>query len=347
MTEIINLKMLDENMQDLLLTYAATPERDLTSARRTQAKFMAELDRVYDDQSSSQSVTHRGVILGWLDKWIASRDGISLFMGRRVAIYLLFAMVVIGVFLSGGVGITAYAAGSSLPGDTLYPLKTTTESVRARWTADSTARAYLYLDFAGQRLDEMETLIDAGRFADLDDGAHELERDLEGILRVIETIPQQQPGKAAALRGETVAALQSYSDTLHQMLQEIPEEEQSGVLRATHLAESAAAMLETATGDQDDDDDDGLTGGRGGEGECLAHSPGSRDDDGCDGLPGDVGEEATQTPTSPAAPSTREDNNNNSGNNQDGGSGDNDDDGNDDNGDDDGDDDDDDDEGDD
>ena len=331
MSEINNLKMLDRQLQKYLLAYGDIPERHPESALRTQAKFMADLDAVFGDQPAPHPSISQGTTLSWLALLNSVRDFLGFAVGRRMVSLLLLVLVVFGVFLSTGMGATAYAAGSSLPGDALYPLKTTMENVRARWTPDSSAQAHLYLDFAGRRLDEIQALIREGRFTNIDQAAREYDRDLQNALRAIETVAQTQPRKAAGLRQETVVVLQDHSFTLTQMLASAPGEARSGVQQTIHVSTTTLDLLNTSAGDADDDD--GSFHGRGGDDDCLIHSPGgSDDDDDCETPRNEVDVTPTQTPQPPAVPSNNHDNNNSNNNGGNNGGGDDDDNDNDDGG---------------
>lgn len=78
------------------------------------------------------------------------------FAWARIAASVVIALVVISI-LAGG---TAYAAQSSVPGDLLYPVKTTTEDARLLITASGVDKAELNLEFARIRLTEMDKLAD-------------------------------------------------------------------------------------------------------------------------------------------------------------------------------------------
>lgn len=53
---------------------------------------------------------------------------------------------------------TAYASQASIPGDTLYAVKLGTEQVQRVLTTDNVKEIYLELEFAGTRLEEMESV---------------------------------------------------------------------------------------------------------------------------------------------------------------------------------------------
>ncbi|MFC2026429.1 DUF5667 domain-containing protein [Chloroflexota bacterium] len=76
-------------------------------------------------------------------------------------VQLRTAMIIVAILLVfSGLGTgTVYAAGNSLPGETLYPVKIATEQVRSLLTFNDTAQIELELAFADTRLQEIEALV--------------------------------------------------------------------------------------------------------------------------------------------------------------------------------------------
>ena len=60
-------------------------------------------------------------------------------------------------------GSTVYAAQSSLPGDTLYPVKTGVENLQLAITTSPAVKANLYLKFAQRRIDEVQQEVKLNR----------------------------------------------------------------------------------------------------------------------------------------------------------------------------------------
>lgn len=85
----------------------------------------------------------------------------------RVVLAALIA-VFLAIFAVGGMGITAYAAQDSLPGDSLFAVKTGMEQARVALTRNAVAKARLNLQYADLRLDEMLQLAEQGRYQDLE-----------------------------------------------------------------------------------------------------------------------------------------------------------------------------------
>ncbi|MFC1892862.1 DUF5667 domain-containing protein [Chloroflexota bacterium] len=111
---------------------------------RTRVQLMEHIHAQKGQRKSLMSVSGSDVRQTWYAGWL-----------KTVAIVVAILLAVSAV----GTG-TAYASQDSLPGDTLYPVKTSTEQVRRLLTTDDNSRVDLELTFAGVRLQEIEALAD-------------------------------------------------------------------------------------------------------------------------------------------------------------------------------------------
>lgn len=82
----------------------------------------------------------------------------------------MLAILLVVIFLGAGIG-TAYASSNTLPGDALYPIKTTVENLQLLLTFDDAHEARLQIEFAQRRIGEMKTLAEMGRSEDIQDAA--------------------------------------------------------------------------------------------------------------------------------------------------------------------------------
>jgi len=248
MSDVKNMhNELNPRLQQMLVAYAITPERDPESVRHTQARFMAELDKIFVAPVASTPAT-RGAFFSAFDQL---SENLARLFAKRSAYFLIIALFILGVYLFSGVGITTYAASSSLPGDKLYSLKTTVEFVRANLTIDSADQARLYMGFAGRRLLEIQSLIRKGRYDDIPRAASEFERDIQKSLSTVKSLSQTNPRQAADLKMEFAPVLRNFSDMLTQMLDGIPRDVQPALQSAINTSKLAVG--------NDDDDDAGIS----------------------------------------------------------------------------------------
>jgi len=95
------------------------------------------------EEKGKRRAEHRMPLWGWQRRWAV-------------------ALVAVLVLILVGVG-TVTASASSLPGDTLYPVKTATEKVQGFFTFGSEAKANFYMKLAQRRLDELKSLVEGNR----------------------------------------------------------------------------------------------------------------------------------------------------------------------------------------
>ncbi len=237
MNENSNIKMeLDAHLQKKLNAYGIAPTRNQGFARHSREKFIAELNMVFDKT---------------LPVPMAARPDFAAIVVnlRRSILYTLTTLSVLAIFLFGGAGITAYAASSSLPGDTLYSLKITSETVQANLTADPDTQARLYLTFAGRRLSEAQTLLGKGRYTDIVQATSEFESDIQKTLKAAKDLSLTDPARTIILNEEIDSVLRNYTITLKQLMATAPGEVQPVILHAINTSQSAL-------GDDDDDETD-------------------------------------------------------------------------------------------
>src|SRR4030043_2244469 len=98
-----------------------------------------------------------------LDK--QQEHGMSMESFRKLPMSLLKALVaaLIALFVLVGSSLTVYAAQDSLPGETLYPLKTISEDIQLSLTHSPKARLDMTLDYTNRRVEKITTLLEKGR----------------------------------------------------------------------------------------------------------------------------------------------------------------------------------------
>jgi hypothetical protein len=144
--------------------------------------------------------------------------------------------LVAATVLALGCSSVVAASARTLPGEPLYGVKRAVERLSVAMHRDPASRAALRLELAGRRLQEIQSLLAAGRSADpvLDD----LERELAAAER---------DAVAAAGRGRDAAALLAHVEemiakhiaVLRGVLERVPAQAQDAIERAIEKAEKA------------------------------------------------------------------------------------------------------------
>ncbi len=111
----------------------------------------------------------------------------SAFWLRMVAVMILVIFVLWG---SRGVAQASYTA---LPGDSLYGVKMGLEDATMALSFNRVSDANLHIEFARQRLLEMQMLTLEGRYDEIAPAAHRFEYHLDQALQVMNELPGKDP----------------------------------------------------------------------------------------------------------------------------------------------------------
>jgi hypothetical protein len=263
MSEFKNMENeLDPRLGQMLKAYAVEAERDTDTAHHNRERFVAILNMMFEESVSSRSAIRWSTSSTWTSALRSFKQTIATSTRMRMILFASTVLLVLTLFLFGGVGITAYAASSSLPGDPLYAFKTTMENVRAALTVDADSQARLYLGYAARRLSEIQTLIRTDRHADIPQAVLEFEKDVQRSLDAIDRLSQVDSARAVGLSAETTAILQSHDAILVSMLSIVPAESQPAIQKAIIASRAAAIALDARYDDFNHDgpeDDNGVT----------------------------------------------------------------------------------------
>jgi len=135
-------------------------ERDKQAIERGRAEYLKLVGSLMRDLPSPEAIS-----IGFglrLNHWINSR--IDLWRRRErfsLASVMMTVMVVVALFF-GGASATAYAAQSSLPGESLYEVKTFAEDIHLALVSGEKAQFNLNMDYASRRVGEFERMLAKG-----------------------------------------------------------------------------------------------------------------------------------------------------------------------------------------
>lgn len=145
----------DPQLIDQIEQLRETESRDLHAAAATRMAFLTEA------RNASQSVSNQP--LHRLNEWMAV---IITFLtaprktkGVSMLSTVLSLLVVLGLAFGGG---TVAAAQNSMPDDALYQVKLMSEDARLSIAADQEMQLQLALEFAERRMEEVQTMLQAG-----------------------------------------------------------------------------------------------------------------------------------------------------------------------------------------
>lgn len=195
-----------------------TPERDPELAARSRGKFLSEVENLPLTGSTSA--------LGWLLGLFTTNfmDNTQLSIGKRkFAFSTIAAILFVVVVLFGGASATAYASQSALPGDALYPLKTSLEQTQITLANDAYNQAQLHLEFAQRRLNEIKELLSQGRTNDIEFASSQFEHYIQEAMKASQIVQAADPQRGFELNKLVSQALLDYASALKSVLVSAPE----------------------------------------------------------------------------------------------------------------------------
>ncbi|MCU0489467.1 MAG: DUF5667 domain-containing protein [Anaerolineales bacterium] len=156
----------------------------------------------------------------------------------RLIVVILAAVVI----LAGAIGVTRAAAQSAIPGDALYPVKTGLEQTRLSLASDAGVRAEMKMEFAEKRLDEIQKLIQEGRYQEVNAAVLAFESEINGAILELGTLAEIDPTRAAAIAKVITSALTRYAQALSALAASAPDSVRSEVARALDTTQVAGGL---------------------------------------------------------------------------------------------------------
>jgi len=196
---------IDPELDEILLELRHVPPRDPEKAEKTKSKFLAAIDNVKNTESKMTRDNQTNFVRQIKEYFkMATPRMKKVYQTAAIAIFII-------ALLFGGAGITAAVAANSLPGDGIYPIKARMEQTRIQLTSSSEERVLLNLQYAQERLNEIESLIAEGRFNDIGGAVRDYEQYIQRALSELAGISANDPDRAQLLFNQIAGSLQSFA----------------------------------------------------------------------------------------------------------------------------------------
>ena len=169
---------------------------------------------------------------GWMLAWNARR---SVYAGA------LLALFVMGSLVFGAAGVVI--AENALPGDSLYPVKTTIETIQLALTSDAPGRAAFESHLAQNRLDELATLMDLGRFNQIPATLQAYTHAVQSAAQVADDTLAHDPARAANLDQRVLLPLLQQVTILRSLQGRGPQSIQDAVTAALDSTQSQLNLV--------------------------------------------------------------------------------------------------------
>ncbi len=216
----------------LALQSLPTPQPSARFQRQSRSRLLAKLPE-------QEFVTFSGRFRhNMQDSRKASKTNFTLLL-RRFNMTWIVILTLVGTLLGGG---TVYASQSALPGDPLYTVKMSVEEVRLSLAGPETDVALLQ-EFAMERLEETETLLQQQRF---DDAALALQ-EFQNTSMALQAALQQQAVPQEQIQ-QTITAMEMQMNAIAAQLQTM---QQTGAEGQEAVAAQTMESLQHALEEQE------------------------------------------------------------------------------------------------
>ena len=208
---------LDQYGKRLLAPLREIPPMDAQISGQEKTHFLSQAEKLRAD-----------LLLAPKAAQLHSSGNIFDLFKRKQGIYFIKAMaitiLVLGILL--GSSFTVYAAQSSLPGETLYAVKSLSEDVRLSLTSSSQDKLNLILDYTNRRADEINKLAARGE-ALPEQTSKRYQSELESALQLAANMNDEQMQHAL---GRIKQQAESQGMTLEELITGLPAQAEPAII---------------------------------------------------------------------------------------------------------------------
>jgi hypothetical protein len=268
---IMSEQEIDSQLKELLDLLRPVPERNSDAMYRSRTRFSTDLDTFFPDgvqhrrgsvRAQTSSPTPMPVVA---PTRVAARPKPGLY--RPVFAYLALTLLIVVAMFSGGF-VTVLAAGSALPGDALYPLKLNVEQARISLTPDTAQQSELYLEFAQNRLDEMNTLAALGQYDNVAPLATQFNLNVALAVNMARRLADRDPERALRLEGQALQTLGLLKPTIDLVISNAPPPLQPALQAAFERAEQATPAVDNSNANENNAGGNANSNGNGNPGDA-------------------------------------------------------------------------------
>lgn len=168
----------------------------------------------------------------------------ALFTQKRFAYQFAIATLLI-IFLVVSTSGIAFASQWTIPGDPLYPVKTSLEKVQLALSFRDARRAQLQIAFAERRLVEIQNLVIENRSEYLHSTIDAFEAQSAEATRLLHSLEQKDPGQARQLASQLMRVIREQSAIFPVLMQLSSGEGREEIQRLELLTTAIITDLET------------------------------------------------------------------------------------------------------
>ncbi len=247
---------IDSQLKEVLDLLRPVPDRNPDARHRSRSRFNADLDAFFPAGAAYSSALKAPVAR---PEQAALRPAAPVvrpaaaarpaaWYSRPLFAYLALSLLLV-VAMFGGGAITVFAAGSALPGDTLYPVKLSAEQAQVSLTVSPAHQAELYLKFAQERLEEMNTLANLGQYQAVGPLAMQYSHNVALAAERAHRVLQRDPERARILNRQVAQSVEQLQQAAGLVILNAPQALQASLKTALDQALLATPTVEPPAAD--------------------------------------------------------------------------------------------------
>jgi hypothetical protein len=161
------------------------------------------------------------------------------------SIHKILVVAILVLVLVTASSFTVYAAQGSLPGETLYPIKSASEDVWLSLTFSTEAKLNLTLEYTNRRMNEIRSLVSKGKPLP-DQTSDRYQQELDSALQLAAQLNNQQMQSAL---GEIKANAEGQGMTVEQLIAKLPVQASPAII---HLQQRLQEQVQLSTFGEED-----------------------------------------------------------------------------------------------
>ena len=226
-----NDRELDEYGKRVLQPLRSTPALDPALAGEIKAKFLLH------GESLRKSLISRSN--GVVPDQVLRKPK---FFGINLRMPVMKALVgtLMALIILIGSSLTVYASQSSLPGESLYLIKTWSEDIRLSIASSPQSKLNLTLDFTNRRMDEISSLVETGKTLP----AQTSERFQGELDSALQLAAEMENGQMQNALGKIKHQAESQGITIEELISKLPEQTEPAII---HLQERLLEQVTLST----------------------------------------------------------------------------------------------------
>jgi hypothetical protein len=222
---------LDEYGKRVLKPLRSTPTLDPVSTREIKAKFLLHGESLRKGLISQAN--------GVLPDQVLRKPKFFRINLRMPVIKALVGTLIALIILIGS-SLTVYASQSSLPGESLYLIKSWSEDIRLSIASSPQAKLNLTLDFTYRRMDEISSLVETGNALPAQ-ASERFQGELDSALQLA---AEMENGQMQNALGKIKHQAESQGITIEELISKLPEQAEPAII---HLQERLQEQVTLST----------------------------------------------------------------------------------------------------